>query len=75
MRSGSAASASRSRTCGGRTTTGPIHILTLRQVTVADEALVAVRGLQIGMLAEKVHDLGLDCLGQQGTRPRYARFR
>jgi hypothetical protein len=28
---------------------------------------VAVRGLQIGMLAEKVRDLGLDYLGQQGT--------
>ena len=38
-------------------------------MTVADDALVALRGLQIGMLAEKVRDLGLDCLGQQGTRP------
>jgi hypothetical protein len=38
-------------------------------VTVADDALVAVRGLQIGMLAEKARDLGLDRLGQQGTRP------
>jgi hypothetical protein len=38
-------------------------------VTVADHALVAVLGLQIGMLAEKVRDLGLDRLGKQGTGP------
>jgi len=38
-------------------------------VTVAYDALVAVRSLQIGMLAEKVRDLGLDRLGQQSTRP------
>jgi hypothetical protein len=36
---------------------------------VAHDPLVAVRGLQIGMLAEKVRDLGLDRLGQQNTRP------
>jgi len=36
---------------------------------VADDALVAVLSLQIGMLAEKVCDLGLDRLGQQRTRP------
>ena len=36
---------------------------------MADDALVAVLGLQIGMLAEKVCDLGLDRLGEQGTRP------
>jgi hypothetical protein len=36
---------------------------------VADDALVAVLGLQIGMLAEKVRDLGLDRPGEQGTRP------
>src|SRR4051794_10727126 len=35
---------------------------------MADDALVAVRGLQVGMLAEKVRDLGLDCLGQQRAR-------
>ena len=52
---------------GDRTDTG--HHLALRQVTVADDALVAVLGLQIGMLAEKVRDLGLDRLGEQGTRP------
>jgi hypothetical protein len=37
-------------------------------VTVADDALVTVRGLQIGMLAEKVCNLGLYRLGEQGTR-------
>ncbi|WP_410469824.1 hypothetical protein [Bradyrhizobium sp. 33ap4] len=50
-----------------RTDTG--HHLALRQVTVADDALVAVRGLQIGMLAKKVLDLGLDRLGEKGTCP------
>src|SRR5205085_2498928 len=50
-----------------RTDTG--HHLALRQVTVADDALVAVLGLQIGMLAEKVCDLGLDRLGEKGTCP------
>src|SRR4051794_2765886 len=39
------------------------------EVTVADDALVAVMGLQIGMLAEKVCDLGLDRLGEKGTCP------
>jgi hypothetical protein len=38
-------------------------------VTVADDALVAVPGLQIGMLVEKVRDLGLDRPGEQGTGP------
>jgi len=38
-------------------------------VTVAHDALMTVLGLQIGMLAEKVRDLGLDRLGQQGTCP------
>jgi hypothetical protein len=38
-------------------------------VTVPDDPLMAVRGLQIGMLAEKVRDLGLDRLGQQGSCP------
>ena len=52
---------------GDRPDTG--HHLALRQVTVADDALVAILGLQIGMLAEKVRDLGLDRLGEQGTRP------
>src|SRR6476659_8149682 len=52
---------------GDRTDTG--HHLAFRQVTVAHDALVAVRCLQIGMLAKKVRDLGLDRLGQQSTRP------
>src|SRR6478672_2212631 len=52
---------------GDRTDTG--HHLALRQVTVADDALVAVLGLQIGMLAEKVCNLGLYRLGEQATRP------
>jgi hypothetical protein len=51
---------------GDRTDTG--HHLALWQVTVADDALVAVLGLQIGMLAEKVCNLGLYRLGKQGTR-------
>jgi len=38
-------------------------------VTVADDALVAVPGLQIGMLVEKVRDLGLDRPREQGTGP------
>src|SRR3954467_1589816 len=50
-----------------RTDTG--HHLPLRQVTVADDALVAVLSLQIGMLAEKVLDLGLDRLGEKGACP------
>src|SRR4029077_14719531 len=45
------------------------HHLALRQVTVADDALVAVLGLQIGLLAEKVCNLGLYRLGKQRTRP------
>src|SRR6185437_15492277 len=49
--------------------TDPGHHLAFRQMTVAHDALVAVRSLQIGMLAEKVRDLGLDRLGQQSTRP------
>jgi len=38
-------------------------------VTVADDALLAVLGLQIGMLAEKVRDLGLDRLGEKARAP------
>src|SRR5207249_3357617 len=43
------------------------HHLTLRQVTMADHPLLALLRPQIGMLVEKVRDLGLDCLGEQGT--------
>ena len=49
--------------------TDPGHHLALRQVTVADDTLVAVRGLQIGMFAEKVRNLGLDRQGEKGTCP------
>jgi hypothetical protein len=49
--------------------TDACHHLALRQMTVAHEALVAVTGLQIDMLAEKVCDLCLDRLGKQRTRP------
>ena len=45
------------------------HHLALGQMAVADDALAAILGLEIGMLAEKLGDLRLDCLGQQGTRP------
>ena len=71
MRSGSVASASRSRTRGWRTAirTDTGHHLALRQVTVAHDALVAIRCLQIGMLAEKIRDLGLYRLGEQAARP------
>ena len=36
---------------------------------MAHDALVAVRGLQIGMLAEKVCNLGLYRLGKQARAP------
>ena len=36
---------------------------------MANHALVPARCLQIGMLADKVRDLGLHGLGQQDTRP------
>ncbi|MET4316186.1 hypothetical protein ABIC01_009216 [Bradyrhizobium sp. RT4b] len=39
------------------------HHLAFRQVTVAHDALVAGRSLEIGMLAEKVSDVRLDRLG------------
>ena len=52
---------------GNRTDAG--HHLAFGQVAVAHDALVAVRGLQIGMLAEKVGDFGLDRLGEKGTCP------
>src|SRR5207245_11133887 len=50
---------------GDRTDTG--HHLALRQVAVADDALVAVLGLQLGMLAEKVCDRGFVRLGEKVT--------
>ena len=36
---------------------------------MADDALVAILGLQIGMLAEKVCNLGLYRLGEQERAP------
>jgi hypothetical protein len=39
------------------------------QMAVADEPLAAILRLEIGMLGEELGDLGLDSLGQQGTRP------
>ena len=48
-------------------------ILALRQVTVEYDTLMAVCGLEIGMLAEKVCGLGPDRLGEQAT-PLFARF-
>src|SRR5258707_2727758 len=59
----------RAHAAGGRRWTDTGHHLALWQVTVAHDALMTVLGLQIGMLAEKVRDLGLDRLGQQGTCP------
>src|ERR1700737_3088147 len=41
----------------------------MRPGSAAAAALVAVLGLQIGMLAEKVCDLGLDRLSEKGTCP------
>jgi hypothetical protein len=38
-------------------------------VTVADHTLVTILGLQIGMLAEKVRDLGLDALVSRARAP------
>ena len=35
-------------------------------MAVADDALVSVVGLEIGMLAKKIRDLRLDGLGEQG---------
>jgi len=46
----------------------PVITSRRRQVTVADDALVAVPGLQIGMLAEKVRDLASTAC-QKGTCP------
>ena len=45
------------------------HDLALGQMAVTHDAPMAVLGLEIGMRAEEVGDLGLDGLSQQGTRP------
>ena len=57
---------------GDRTDTG--HHLALRQVTVADDALVAVPGLQIGMLAEKGPRPRPRPPWREGQGPRCARL-
>src|SRR5680860_1750636 len=44
------------------------HDLALRQMAMPHDAPVAVRGLQLGVLGEKIGDLGLDCLSEQGAR-------
>jgi hypothetical protein len=33
------------------------------------DAPVAILGLEVGMRAEKIGDLGLDCLSKQGASP------
>jgi len=38
-------------------------------MAVAHNALAAILGLEIGMLGEKIRDLGLDRLRQQRARP------
>ena len=43
------------------------HHLPLRQMAVTDDAPAAILGLEIGMLAEKIGDLRLDSLREQGT--------
>src|SRR5258707_3983028 len=52
---------------GDRTDTG--HHLPLRQVTVADDALVTVLGLQIGMLAEKSATSASTALARRARAP------
>ena len=52
---------------GDRTDTG--HHLCAPAVMAMDNPLVAVLGLQIGMLVQKVRDLGLDHPGEKGTSP------
>src|SRR3954464_5345536 len=44
------------------------HHLAFRQVPVTNYAMQASSGLQIDMLGEEFGHLGLDRLGQQGTR-------
>jgi hypothetical protein len=45
------------------------HHLALGQVAVAHDATATVAGLEIGVLAKELGDLGLHGLGQQGARP------
>ena len=45
------------------------HDLALGQVPMANNALMAGLGLEFGMAAKELGDLGLDGLGQKGVRP------
>src|SRR6202030_1902393 len=53
----------------------PGHDLTLREMAVAHNALLAGRGLQIGVLCEKLGNLRFDGLAQQRTRAVTQDFR
>src|SRR6202048_1619882 len=46
----------------------PGHDRALRKMAAAHDALLARRGLQIGVLCEKIGNLRFDGLGQQRTR-------
>ena len=59
---GSPAAASRSRTRGWRAATGPIPVMTSR--SGRPPATDGRRGLEIGMLRQKLRDLRLDGLGR-----------
>ena len=58
---------------GERTDAG--HHLALGQMAMAHDALVAILGLEIGMQAEGIGDLGLDRPGEQSTGPVAQDFR
>ena len=45
------------------------HDLALGQMAMPHDAPVAVLGLEVGMRAEKIGDLGLNCLSEQGACP------
>src|ERR1700719_3337236 len=53
----------------------PGHDLTLREMAVAHNALLAGRGLQIGVLCKKLGNLRFDSLAQQRTRAVTQGFR
>src|SRR5512133_2602124 len=53
----------------------PVYDLTLRKMAVAHNALLARRGLQIGVLCEKLGNLRFDGLAQQRTRAVAQDFR
>ena len=45
------------------------HHLALGQMAVPDDTLVAIGFFEFCVLAEEIHNLGLDGLGKKGTRP------